>query len=248
MNSKKLITRIILLCLVFVFAFSFAGCKDENEELPEEHPNLPDQYENYRYYVQQGYRGDSWTVSDGQDRYYKVDSEGKYADGTDFPPYIERCGLVATFTPKNVTNVKYNIYTLEGSFMRATQGDMLMGILGKSSTYNFEFNNLFLDDLDRTPRDNFVLTDGGDSVEDTLESIRTTTVEYNKISFQRISYSFTVDGNEWQGMLLLTLAQQGGFHVITLETEASVWDANFAAMEEMLSDFRLLGWETDDKD
>ena len=239
MSSKKIIMRCLLCCLSLLVILSCVGCGSSDDNQPIVEPVKYDkQYENRRFYVQQGYP-DGWSLSEGTDKYYKVDFDGTYADGTEFPSYIDECGLVATFTPDGVSNVKYNIYTLKGFFMRATQGDMLIGILGKSSTYNFEFNNLFIDDLDRTPRDAFVWSD---TIEDNTESIKQTTVEYNKITFQRAYYEFTVDGVDWKGMFLVTLSTEG-FHVITLETEKSVWDENYTNMEEMLTDFRLLGFE-----
>lgn len=252
MSSKKIITRCLLCCLALLVVFSLVGCKNGNEDLPTTETEVfTQQLVNRRFYVQQGYPTTAdegietdWVVTEGNDKHYLVDFAGTYADGTGFPSYIDDCGLVASFSPAGVTNVKYNIYTLKGFFMRATQGDMLIGLLGQSASYNFEFNNLFTDNADRTPRDAFVWSE---TVEDKEESIRSTTVEHNKINFQRVAYTFTVDGVDWRGMMFITMSAQGGFHVVTLETEASVWDANYPQMEHMLDDFRLLGWESEEK-
>lgn len=47
-------------------------------------------------------------------------------------------------------------------------------------------------------------------------------------------------------MMLVTIGKEG-FYVITLEAEAGTWDSKFETMETMLNDFRMLGWETEEK-
>ena len=63
------------------------------------------------------------------------------------------------------------------------------------------------------------------------------------MTYQKVGYTFTVDGVDWKGMMLVTVSKEG-FYVITLETEKGSWDANYSTMEQMLNDFRMRGWET----
>lgn len=240
MRSKNFITRCLLSGLAVLTVFSLAGCKKEDKEVKyEEKPFYANQYKNERYYCQQGYP-DDWKVNaDTAEGYYLKEIEA-YADGS--PTSFSDCGLVAQFSPSNDEGkIKYSVYSLKGHFMRATPGDILIGLLGKNS-YNFTFNNLFLDSEDQTPREAFVWAE---EIEDTPESIATTTSSYNKINFQKVAYTFTVSGVDWKGMMLSTVGKEG-FYVITLETEKDVWDSNFSIMETMLNDFRMLGWETEE--
>lgn len=239
MRSKNFITKCMVGCLALLMVFSFVGCKEEKTpDYKEEKTLFETQYENSRYYCQQGYDANTWDVKEGNNKYY-LKNITEYADGT--AVNYNDCGLVAQFSPKAAADkATYSIYSLKGNFMRATLSDILMGLVGKNS-YKFEFNNLFLADEENTPRNAFVWTI---DVEDTQESLKETTKSYNKLNFQQVPYTFTVDGVNWKGMMLVTLGKEG-FYVITLEMEANTWDTYYAEMEKMLNDFRMLGWETE---
>ena len=218
--------------------FTVVGCQEEEGNGIVETYLFEKQLDSVRYYFEQGYP-DNWTVKQGTDGNYIKKIE-QYVDGSK-NQYITDCGLVAQFSPNaNADKVKYSIYSLKYPFMRATGGDILLGLVGVSTDYPLEFNNLFVEDEENPPRTAFVWTT---NVEDTAESIKATTVYYNKMTFQKVGYNFTVDGVDWKGMMLVTVAKEG-FYVITLETAADVWDANYAEMEKMLQDFRMRGWET----
>lgn len=238
MNSKKLTVRILLCLLALVSMFAVVGCSEESGQPITETYLYEKQLDSVRYYFEQGYP-DDWTVKQGTDGNYIKKIE-QYVDGSK-NQYITDCGLVAQFSPNsNPDKVKYSVYSLKYPFMRATGGDFLLGLVGVSKDYPLEFNNLFVEDAENQPRDAFVWST---TVEDTAESIKATSVYYNKMTFQKVGYTFTVDGVDWKGMMLVTVAKEG-FYVITLETAADVWDANYAEMEKMLQDFRMRGWET----
>ncbi|MFR1518722.1 MAG: hypothetical protein ACLSVG_08125 [Clostridia bacterium] len=238
MRSKNFMTRCLLGGLAVLSILSFTGCKEGNETLPVDTFIFNKQYDNGRYYCKQGYP-DDWTVKADTEEAYYLKQIDEYADGS--PMTFTDCGLVAQFSPQNdAQKVKYSIYTLKGTFMRATQGDILIGLLGKNG-YKFEFNNLFIDNEEHTPRDAFVWAE---DIEDTTESIKKTEASYNKISFQKLAYTFTQDGVDWMGTMLVTVGKEG-FYLITLETEKASWDTYYETMETMLNDFRMLGWETE---
>ena len=239
MRSKNFVTRCLLGGLAVLSVLSFTGCKEEETVTYEERTYYNNQYVNGRYYCQQGYP-DDWTVSADLEQSYYLKTIEEYADGTPITQFND-CGLVAQFSPSSdADKVKYSVYSLKGTFMRATQGDILIGLLGKN-TYNFSFNNLFLDSEEHTPRDAFVWEE---DIEDTQESIKSTEASYNRIVFQKLGYTFTVDGVDWKGMMLVTIGKEG-FYVITLEAESGSWDTYYSTMESMLNDFRMLGWDTE---
>ena len=238
MNSRKISTRILLCLLALVSLFAVVGCSDSNEELPKETYIYEKQLNSRRYYFEQGYP-DDWTIKEGENGNYIKKIE-QFADGT-VKNYIQDCGLVAQFSPTaNPEKAKYSVYSLKYPFMRATGGDFLLGLVGKSKEYVLTFNDLFIEDEENKPRENFVWAT---EVENTEESITSTTAHYNKMQFQKVAYNFTVDGVDWKGVMLVTPSKEG-FYVITLEAAADAWDANYKVMENMLSDFRMRGWET----
>lgn len=230
MYSKKILTRIMLCLLAVVSMFTVVGCK---KDTPISETYLfEDQYDNIRYYVKQGYPSD-WVKIEGKDGYYlkKID---QYVDGSK-GNLIQDCGLIAQFSPSdNVDKVKYSIYTLKYHFMRYTLGDFLLGLVGKSDNLKIELNTLFVEDEENQPRSAFVWTD--DINDDKL--LESTKVFYNKIQFHKVGYTFTVDGVDWKGIMLVNNQCNEGFYVFTLEAEASVWDSYYSVMEKMLSDFR----------
>ena len=217
---------------------NYSKAKTAIEKCKEKIDVYEKQFISLHYYFEQGYPV-NWTFKEGKNGNYikKID---QYADGT-VNNYIKDCGLVAQFSPTaNPEKAKYSVYCLRYPFMRATGGDFLLGLVGMSELYDFFFNDLFIENDENKPRENFVWTT---EVEDTEESIISTTAHYNKIQFQKVAYNFTVDGTDWKGVLLVTPSKEG-FYVITLEAAADAWDANYKVMEKMLSDFRMRGWET----
>lgn len=237
MYSKKILTRIMLCLLAVVSMFTVVGCNKGETPISESYI-FDKQLDSIRYYFEQGYP-DDWTLKAGNDGSYIKKIE-QYADGSK-NQYINDCGLVAQLSPTaNADKVKYSVYSLKYPFMRATGGDFLLGLVGKSADYPLEFNNLFIEDEENNPRAAFVWSQ---EIEDTQESIKSTTVYYNKITFQKVPYTFTVDGVDWKGMMFVTVSKEG-FYVITFEAAADAWDANYSTMEKMLKDFRMRGWET----
>lgn len=237
MNSKKLATRILLCLLALVSMFAVVGCDDGNDKLPTETYIFDKQLNSIRYYFKQGYP-DDWTMNQNQDGSY-IKKITQYADGFANVSFIQDCGLVAQFSPTAAPDkAKYSVYCLKYPFMRATGGDLLLGLLGKNTDYPLTFNNLFIEDEESKPRDNFVWSEEIDE-----SNISESTVYYNKMTYQKVGYTFTVDGVDWKGMMLVTVSKEG-FYVITLETEKGSWDANYSTMEKMLNDFRMRGWET----
>lgn len=238
MSSKKFITRLMLICMALVSVLSMVGCKEEGTPMDKEILKFKNQYKNIRYYVQQGYP-DGWIVNSKADQYYLKKIETT-TDSTEKHRY-NNAGLIAQFLPDNTGKAKYSIYSLEYPFMRSTPGELLYSLYGgeKCAFSDLEFNKLFVDSEDHVSRDAFVWLD---TIENTKESLASTTKYYNKIPFLRLAYTFTVDGVDWHGMMLMTTGTSG-FYLITMEAENSVWEENYTKMDDLIGDFRMLGWE-----
>ena len=125
--------------------------------------------------------------------------------------------------------------------------DFCLGLVGESRDYPFFLNNLFIDNPNNKARENFVFDIDIKGAYGTIDNqqVQATSVVYNKIQFRKAAYTFTVDGVDWKGMMFVTLAKEG-FYVITLEAAKDSWDANYTQMENMLQDFRLSGWATNE--
>lgn len=237
MHSKKLITKIMLCLLALVSLFSVVGCKDPGTEITERYL-FENQLNSIRYYIEQGYPED-WILKEGTDGYYIKKFE-KMADGSS-SNFLQDCGLVAQLSPKTDSEkVKYSIYTLKFPFMTDTAEDIFIGLLGEDDSLDLSFNNLFIDDEENNPRAAFVWNSY--DMSNTDELISSAKVYYNKYCFYKHGYSFTVDGVDWKGMMFFVMGQHI-FHIVTFETEATVWDAYYSVMDGMLADFRLRGWE-----
>ncbi len=232
MHSKKLLTRVLLCVLALVSIFTIVGCKEEEGSEISKSFIYGKQYENNRYYFSQGYP-DDWTVTEGNDGTFLVPAQH---------PVYDDMGLVAQFAKGDA---KYSVYSVKYPFMKASLTDYVMGLLGKDVQYNFPFNQYFVDDAEYNPseaggRDAFVMetVDGTEAVAEKMM-----THENNDIQFCQVTYTYTVDGNEWKGAMNVATAKEG-FYVITCESASSSWDANFKIMGDMLGDFHILGWET----
>ena len=233
MNSKKLLTKIVLCVLALVSLFSFVGCSDDEGKDPSKNYIFSKQYENKRYYFSQGYP-DDWKATEGKD--------GMFLVSIDHPIYKD-IGLVSQFQKGNA---KYSVYSLKYNFMAASLTDYVMGLLGKDVQLGFEFNKYFCDDKEYTPSDEggreaFVWDETIDN-KDAL-SKKLFTHENTGYQFCQLTYTFTVDGVDWKGAMNVVNAKEG-FYVVTTEAAASSWDADFKTMTEMLGDFHIIGFET----
>lgn len=236
MNSKKLLTKVILCVLALVSLFAFVGCSEEEGAPADQKDYIHEkQYENKRYYFSQGYPND-WKVAEGEDGVFLVKSEHKsYND----------IGLVSQFSKGKA---KYSVYSLKYNFMTASEYDYVMGLLGQDPENPYEFNKYFYDDKEYTPSDEgmreaFVWDKTIENIEDLDNKEYTFEDDNNEILFRQLTYSFTVDGVDWKGAMFVTAAKEG-FYVITTEAEASVWDSEFKTMTKMVSDFHITGFET----
>ena len=237
MNSKKLLTKVVLCMLALVSLFSFVGCSEEKEQASADQKDYihEKQYENIRYYFSQGYPND-WKVEEGEDGVFLVKSEhGNFND----------MGLVSKFSKGKA---KYSVYTLKSNFMTASEYDYVWGLLGKDIENPYEFNKYFYDDKEYTPSDEgmreaFVWDKTIENIDELYNDEYKFVDENNDIEFCQLTYSFTVDGVDWKGAMFVTAAKEG-FYVITTEAEASVWDSEFKTMTKMVSDFHITGFET----
>lgn len=238
MSFKKVISLLLVMLMIASVGFSMIGC--ENEDVNNERINyLPDQLENQRYYFQQGYTKETWDVAVGDDDYYLYRIQ-QTADGD--PVRVQSVGLCVQFTPKDRTDITYSIYNIAGVGGAAvTRGVVFEQLVNEEVTSNFHFNKVFLDRTEEGGRENFVMAK--------YDDVNETIVNIDKTQFNTLGYTFTKDGIDWKGNLYFIPHQMGGitsFHVITVETVASVWDEFKADIDTMLKDFKQIGYEKKD--
>ena len=235
MSFKKVISLLLVVFMTASLAFSMVACQEEDANNARIN-HLPDQLENQRYYFQQGYTKETWDVAIGENDYYLRRIQ-QTANGD--PVRVSSVGLCAQFTPKGRTDITYSIYNIAGVGGAAvTRGVVFEQLVNDEISSNFHFNELFLDSTEQDGRENFVM--------DKYEDVNDTIVNIDKTQFNTLGYTFTKEGIDWKGNLYFIPHQMGGitsFHVITVETVASVWDELKADIDIMLKDFKQIGYE-----
>ena len=235
MSLKRVCSLLMVMLMIVSIATSFVACQKE-EVIYELEDILPNQLENGRYYFRQGYKADSWDVSCGEDDRYLITLDTM----TDGSKCRYKCGLAVQFTPKGRNDITYSIYNIAGvSGAAVTRGTIFEQLVNEEKESSFHFNELFRDASEENGRDNFVL--------EKYENVDETTVNINKTQFNKLGYTFTKDGVDWKGTLYFIPHNKGGissFHLITVETEVSAWDAYAEDIEVMLKDFKQTGYET----
>lgn len=237
MNFQK-VTKIILAgTLALACAVTMFGCKkgkDGDKAQISDDGSLPNQYSNQRYYFQQGSRTD-WD--------YKLKGEGGYY-------YNRDTGLVLELVPVKTTGekdekgfdipvnpvefidgVEYCVYHYNNEDniigMTTSRNDIVNFLLDENSKLYFN-NKFYLE----SPRETFRQV--GEPESDTAQ--------YSKLQFTRVAYTFTRDGEDWQGVYVV-VASKKEFFVVTFEAKADLYETYEPAYKETIGDFRKEGWE-----
>lgn len=232
-KPTKILKIAIASLLIIACALSMFGCKGKGSQHDTKTGKLPNQYENLRYYFQQGYRTD-WCIKE-------VDSDKRMLD--------RETGLVMVLTPATaeektdengkaktvytpIDGVEYCIYYYngEGIMMTTSRSDIVTWLQDADS--KFFFNNKH---YRTSPRDTFFQV--GEAV--------TTTAEFSKLQFSTISYTFTKDGEDYVGVYNLVMAGLEYF-VVTFEAKEDLYAQYKDQYLETIGDFRRKGWETSD--
>ena len=245
MQLKKLISIVVASLLVVCFAVALFGCKPKTLHFIDENGVLPNQYENLRYYFQQGYRPD-WTIT-------RMDADKRILD-RDTGLILVMAPLVSTIdadgnvtveeevitdadgnqtkVQKLVDGVEYCVYfhNGEGITMTTSRNDVVKWLQDPES--KFYFNNKH---YNGSPRETFL--EKGDP--------EIFTARYSKLQFSTVAYTFTKDGENWRGVYNIVM-QGVEYFIVTFEAKAELYDKYYDAYYETIGDFRMKGWETSD--
>lgn len=231
MRNKSIFKSVIAIVLVIVSVFTFFGCsKDKTDDKDEQ--TLPNMVESKRWYYQQGFLN-NWMVN---------------LVGQDGHVYDENTGLLLQLVPTGVTvddegveksdgvaveGVQYNVFVnkSEAILMTSSADDIIRYVMDEEND-DFAFNtNNYID----APRDAF-MQNGEES-----ESF---TAKYSKLQFESVSYTFTKDGEDWQGIYNFITAKDKTYFIISYEAETSKFEEYKDDYLEIIGDFRKEGWET----
>ena len=223
MRTKNILKTCIAALLVFTLCLAVFGCsKKEVIEYPD--GQLPNQITNKRYYFQQGYL-DNWGV-------VCINADGYL--------YDEDTGLLLMLAPMDesgnrVDGVEYCVYhgSSDNINMTSSRAD-IVGMITDESNSLF-FNKKFIYNGER------------DTYKQSAD-ITLFTAQYSKLQFNCVSYTFTRDGEDWQGMYNIVMNKME-FFVVTIEAKASLWSqyvGNDKSSDyyNTIGDFRKEGWET----
>lgn len=191
---------------------------DDSSESGSTNPNrdnLPNQYETKSYYFRQGYSTD-WRISLSA------------VDGKLVEEYVDQ-GLALQLVPGNETSgVCYNVFCNWAKPI--------------SMTYDADDIAMMIMDIDGKLAFNKI-----NYVEPRYEYIQTSTsaVErvYNKMMWRQVEFSFiNGDGDQCKGVWNL-LVDGTNFYIVSYEATADKFDIYYADFEEMVNDFKKIGFE-----
>jgi len=230
---RKLLKVTVAGLLVVASVSCLFACTKKDDGQSKE-GKLPLQYENQRYYFQQGYRTDWEFVQKSTDgRMINAETGLVYelapfeANETD-----EETGL-PKITGAQIPGVEYCCYYYKSDSitMTSTRKEVVEW-LRDSENAEFYFNNHHnLGDA----RDTFLAKD----------EVGLFTAKYSKLQFNTVSYTFVRDGEDWQGVYNLVMGKREYF-IITFEAKKELFDTYYDAYLETIGDFRKSGWETSD--
>ncbi len=240
---KNTLKVVIASLLVVACSLAIFGCVDNDINKPVD-GKLPNQLDNRRYYFQQGYRTDWDIITQDADRYMVNRETGlimtlaplqmtKDEEGNDVPVQkaVEENGETVM---KNVPveNVEYCIYYYNGTgiYMTTSRADLVRWL--KDPDSDFYFNNKH---NINGPRDTFL-----EKGESTIY-----TAKFSKLQFSTQAYTFTRDGEDWQGVYNIVMSGMEYF-IVTYEAKADLYDKYLEAYTDTIGDFRKKGWETSD--
>ncbi len=238
MQIKRTVKIALAAVLAIACMASMFACEKNKGQINED-GKLPIQWENKVYYFQQGVRTD-W-------KFINVSADKKMVD--------REAGLVCQLAPvadaslelteeqkkefganpaadtrAAVTDVEYSVYYFggEGVMMTDSTADVVKWIQDEASPFYFNTKH-----NTGSPREAFrQLTDP-----------EIYYAKFSKLQFNKITYSFTKDGDDWKGELNLVMNGQKYF-IVTYEAKADAYEKYFDSYEEIIGDFRKEGWET----
>lgn len=129
--------------------------------------------------------------------------------------------------------VEYTVYynVSKKINMTSTQAEVLSWIMDEDNE-DFFFNTVH---YDNSARETFM----------TKGEPTTYTAKYSKLQFKQVSYTFTRDGEDWQGIYSLVMKGREYF-IITYEAKVDLYTKYETQFKETIGDFRKVGWETSD--
>lgn len=176
---------------------------------------LLNQYETKNYYFRQGYSSD-WKIS-------LAPIDGKLVE-----EYADQ-GLALQLVPKNETSgVCYNVFCNWAKPISMTNDadDIVMMVMDIDGKLAFNKINYV------EPRYEYIQT-----FESSVERV------YNKMMWHQVEFSFiNGDGEQCKGVWNL-LADGTNFYIVSYEATADKFDIYYADFEEMVNDFKKIGFE-----
>ncbi|MBP1588300.1 MAG: hypothetical protein ILO53_07890 [Clostridia bacterium] len=240
MQIKKLIKITVASLLVLSMAVVLFACKQNKTQIDEE-GKLPNQEENLRYYFQQGYRT-NWGIIRGDAEKWIVDRETglilmlaplvSEPDEKGSPIPVKTIGGDGTESFTAIEGVEYAVYfhNGEGITMTTSRNDVVGWLQDPDSPFYFN-NKHYIG----APRETF-LQKGESTI---------FTAKYSKLQFTTVSYTFTRDGEDWQGVYNIVMNGTEYF-IVTFEAKSSLYNEYYEEYSETIGDFRKRGWETSD--
>ncbi len=234
MKPTKILKIVLASLLIVACTMAMFGCKGGNgSQADKTTGKLPEQHENYRFYFQQGYRTD-WCIKEVDPDNRKVNTEtglvmvlapANVEETTD-----ENGKSVKKYTP--IEGVEYCIYHYkgEGIMMTTSRNDIVNWLQDENSDFYFNKRH-----YRTSPRDTFFQV--GEAV--------TTTAQFSKLQFSTVSYTYTVDGEDYVGVYNIVMAGVEYF-IVTFEAKESLYEQYKEQYLETIGDFRRKGWETSD--
>lgn len=235
MKIRKTLRIVIASVLAIACVCSLFACKNTKSEIDDD-GKLPLQKTNKRYYFQQGLRTD-W-------RFTQLDPDNFMLN--------RETGLVCQIAPvkdpvemtedeiKNydfnndkrevVADVEYTVYYNDGTGINMTDSpsDLVKWLRDPES--DFYFNTKHYVDA---PRYAFIMTSEPEVF----------TSKFSKLQFNKITYSFVRDGEDWDGILNVVM-NGAEYFIVTYEAKkGSAYNTYMDGYLEIIGDFRKEGWE-----
>lgn len=200
---------------VLLIACSLMSFAACKKEEEKSRDKLANQYESASYYFRQGY-SDSWKIN------------MQPTDGKLVPDYADQNLALQLIPAAEATGVQYNIFcnwNMEITSMTDSSTDIATKIMDENSKIYFNKIN-YLD-----PRDEYVQADTASPV------------TYNKMQWNQVTFTYIdQDGDQCKGVWNL-LTEGTDFYIVSYEAKADKYDTYFTQFEEMINDFKKIGFE-----
>lgn len=213
MKIKKIMRAFVAVLLIACSLFAVVGCDSEPEAVNLD--KLPNQYETKNYYFRQGYSNE-WEIS------------LQPQDGKLVPDY-ENQGLALQIVPKaEESGVYYNVFCNWNKDIGMTNSAEVIAEKVMNENSNLNFNKInFVEE-----RDEYQVTS-----ETPAKKI------YNKKTWNQVEFTYIdKDGEQCKGVWNL-LTDGTNYYVVSYEAKEAKFSTYFAAFEEMIDDFKKVGFE-----